>query len=186
MQKIPTLYVRNPDNRQYVTDQITAGCEWALTDPSAVATRKWDGTCTLLDDHGTWWARREVKPGKDIPLGYKTVEHDETTGKLFGWERMTQSPFVKFHTEALAYSNPLIPGTYELVGPKINGNPDGYSRHTLINHGWAPFSERPDIAAAPRDYEGLRAWLLARPYEGLVWHHPDGRRAKLKKKDLPR
>jgi hypothetical protein len=52
-------------------------------------------------------------------------------------------------------------------------------------HGWARLSERLDIEAAPRDYEGLRIWLLARPqYEGIVWHHPDGRMAKLKRRDF--
>jgi hypothetical protein len=37
----------------------------------------------------------------------------------------------------------------------------------------------------PRDLDGLRGWLLAHPqYEGIVWHHPDGRRAKLKHRDF--
>ncbi|MFF0155255.1 hypothetical protein [Micromonospora sp. NPDC005203] len=28
-------------------------------------------------------------------------------------------------------------------------------------------------------------WLPAHPrYEGIVWHHPDGRRAKLKRRDF--
>jgi hypothetical protein len=37
----------------------------------------------------------------------------------------------------------------------------------------------------PLTFAGLRDWLLARPhYEGIVWHHPDGRRAKLKHRDF--
>jgi hypothetical protein len=31
----------------------------------------------------------------------------------------------------------------------------------------------------------VAAYLHARPYEGIVWHHPDGRMAKLKKRDFP-
>jgi hypothetical protein len=186
MQKIPTLYERDPHNRRYVTDQITEGCEWALTDPRAQPTRKWDGTCTMLDTDGRWWARREVKPGKTTPSNYLLVSTDERTGKSMGWEPAGQSSFAQFHAEALENAGTFKPGTYELVGPNINGNPDGFGAHILIAHGWTSFSDRLDIGTAPRDYEGLRAWLLARPYEGLVWHHPDGRRAKLKKKDMPR
>lgn len=186
MQKIPTLYVRDSSKRQYVTNQITAGCEWALADPRAVPTRKWDGTCTMLDTEGRWWARREVKTGRTAPSNFMLISTDQVTGKSMGWEPAHQSSFARFHAEALQNSSTLTPGTYELLGPKINGNPDQFAGHVLMAHGWAPLSERLDIGTAPRDYEGLRAWLLARPYEGLVWHHPDGRRAKLKKRDLPR
>ena len=42
--------------------------------------------------------------------------------------------------------------------------------------------EPPDV---PRDYAGLAAWLRACPWEGIVWHHPDGRMAKLKRRDFP-
>jgi hypothetical protein len=184
MQKIPTLFVRNPDDRRHVLPDVTPGCEWVLAG-EGTPTRKWDGTCTMLDDDGNWWARREVKPGKNIPSGYKVVEHDETTGKLVGWEPMAQSSFAKYHAEALSVLSATAPGTYELLGPKINGNPDDFEVHVLMLHGWARLSERLDCKAAPRDYDGLCAWLAARPYEGIVWHHPDGRMAKLKARDFP-
>ncbi|HEV2240786.1 MAG TPA: hypothetical protein VGR98_07050 [Streptosporangiaceae bacterium] len=65
-------------------------------------------------------------------------------------------------------------------GPKVNGNPEGYGTHRLIRHGDA---ERLD--AAPRDFDRLAAWPHTRPYEGIVWHHPDGQRmAKIKKRDF--
>jgi hypothetical protein len=72
----------------------------------------------------------------------------------------------------------LDDGTYELLGPKINGNPEGYDSHTLIRHDYA------QPVDAPRDYESLRKWLLDHQYEGIVWHHPDGRMAKLKRRDF--
>ena len=31
---------------------------------------------------------------------------------------------------------------------------------------------------------GLKDWLSAPHYEGLVWHHPDGRMAKIKRRDF--
>lgn len=81
---------------------------------------------------------------------------------------------------------PMTPGTYELVGPKVHGNPGGFLSHLLIRHGWAAFSAREDARKAPRDYDGLRGWLHTRLHEGLVWHHPDGRMAKIKARDFPR
>jgi hypothetical protein len=131
-----------------------------------------------------WWARREVKPGKTPPPDYVPIGTDEVTGKTVGWEPIEQSSFAKYHTEALTHTGLMVPSTYELCGPKINGNPEMLSRHTLILHGFAPSSETDDIKAAPRDYEGLRDWLRDRHYEGLVWHHADGRVAKLKAKDF--
>lgn len=184
MQKIPTLFVRNPDDRRYVLPEVTPGCEWVLGEGGR-ATRKWDGTCVMLSGTGAWWARREVKKGKEPPIGYINEEFDPNTGKHVGWEPMAQSPFAKYHAEALATSAAGKPGTYELLGPKINGNPDGFDAHILMPHGWAPLSERLDVERSPRDYDGLRAWLLDRPYEGIVWHHLDGRMAKLKKRDFP-
>ncbi|WP_262059715.1 hypothetical protein [Streptomyces sp. STR69] len=184
MRKIPTLFARDLrlGRIRTVLPVVTPGCEWVING-EGLATRKWDGTCTMLDEHGNWWARREVKPRRDIPPGYVVEEHDETTGKLVGWEPMAQSPFSKIHAEAAAH-HVDGPGTYELVGPKINGNPDGFDCHALIPHGYAPAAERADIEAAPRDYDGLRDWLLDREYEGLVWHHPDGRMAKIKSRDF--
>ncbi|MYR29165.1 MULTISPECIES: DUF5565 family protein [unclassified Streptomyces] len=185
MKKIPTLFVRDPEDRRSVLPTVTPGCEWVL-DGEGTATRKWDGTCTMLSASGDWWARREVKPGKTPPERFVAVEHDETTGKTVGWEPIAGSSFAKYHAEAVARDGEPMPGTYELLGPKINGNPERFAGHILIAHGWARFSERRELTATPRDYDGLRAWLLAHPtWEGIVWHHPDGRMAKLKRRDFP-
>jgi hypothetical protein len=184
MRKIPTLFVRNPDDRAHVLPEITPGCEWVLAGEGR-PTRKWDGTCVMLSGTGVWWARREVKPGKTPPLNYLQEEHDPATGKSVGWEPMAQSSFAKIHAEAMTY-HVDGPGTYELVGPKINRNPDGFDCHALIPHGYAPAAELADLQTAPRDFDGLRDWLLARPYEGIVWHQPDGRMAKIKARDFAR
>ncbi|MFI5836227.1 hypothetical protein ACIA5A_21385 [Micromonospora sp. NPDC051300] len=179
MRKIPTLFRRDPDDRRRVLPEATPECRWVL-DGEGVATRKYDGTCLLLDEDGDWWARREVKPGGAHPPGYRPVMTDEATGKTVGWEPIAQSSFATFHAEALAaHRGEPRPGTYELIGPKVNGNPEGVRGHELVAHADA---ERLDV---PRDHDGLREWLLGHPaYEGLVWHHPDGRRAKLKRRDV--
>nr|WP_203607368.1 DUF5565 family protein [Streptomyces sp. SID11385] len=187
------MFVRDSEDRSRVLPEVTPGCEWVL-DGAGTPTRKWDGTCVMLDTDGSWWARREVKPGKIPPPDLVLAEYDTTTGKAVGWEPVERSPFAKYHAEALAEfaaesvaGDPSMkPRTYELLGPKINGNPERFASHLLIAHGWARFSERRELAATPRDFDGLRAWLLAHPtWEGIVWHHPDGPMAKLKRRDFP-
>lgn len=181
MKKTPTLFVRDPDNRKHVLPSVTPGCEWVIAG-EGTPTRKYDGTCVMFD--GTaWWARREVKPSKEPPADFVPVEHDEITGKTVGWEPADQSGFWRWLDEAIRFSadaDALTPGTYELCGPKINGNPEGFDGHYLVNH----TTETDVLSDPPRDFDELRDWLLAHQYEGIVWHHPDGRMCKLKKRDF--
>jgi hypothetical protein len=184
VRKIPTLFERDFDNDpRHVLRTVTPGCEWVLAGEGK-ATRKYDGTCVMLDNAGEWWARREVKPGKSPPPGFVAADTDTATGKTTGWEPIAQSSFAKFHAEALANLHAWIPGTYELCGPKINGNPENFDKHVLIAHIDAEVLEVPDLS-----YEGLRRRLEPREgfgfIEGIVWHHPDGRMAKLKVRDFP-
>ena len=177
MRKIPTLYARTED-RRYVIDQVTPGCEWVLAG-EGVATRKYDGTCVMWD--GTqWWARREVKPGRPTPEGFVLSDVDETTGKIVGWEPAGQTGFWKYLAEAAASLPPADVGTYELCGPKINGNPEQFEEHALVEHAHTEV-----LRASPRQFDELHGYLASSPWEGIVWHHPDGRMAKLKKRDFP-
>ncbi len=199
MKKIPTLFVRDftRDNGRYVTDEVTPGCEWVLAG-EGVATRKYDGTCIRVQNDGVYalWARREVKAGKAAPDGFVPVETDQTTGKTVGWEPWAQSSFARFIEEAKRnwaaghplpdpWHSDLPPGTYELVGPKINGNPERSDTHVLIPHARAtrfgsdwPLSSFDEIRASVIE--------LAADFgcEGIVWHHPDGRMAKIKARDF--
>lgn len=185
MKKIPTLFVRDPDDRSRVLPKVTPGCEWVLNG-GGVATAKWDGTCILIDASGEY-ARREVKPGKDAPDGFMEVDYDPVTGKRFGWEPIEQSAFVKFFREAVAsgWPNGAEPafGTYELCGPKINGNPHEFWQHFLLPHAASPLAV-PLKVTTLGSLASFREWLESLNCEGIVWHHPDGRRAKLKRRDL--
>lgn len=183
MRKIPTLFVRDENNLRYVTREVHPDCTWVAAG-EGVPTRKYDGTCVMRDPEGGWWARREVKPGKERPAEFVAVEHDQTTGKLIGWEPMSKSGWLRWFEQALEYHidrfDPLRPGTYELIGPKINGNPERVAEHQLVAHATARQVD------APRDFDQLAAWISGQRIEGVVWHHPDGRMAKIKKRDFPR
>jgi hypothetical protein len=181
MRKIPTLYQRDPTDMKYLLRDVHPACTWVING-EGIATRKYDGTCVMLDDAGNWWARREVKPGKSTPSDFVAEQTDEVTGKTVGWEPIGASPFRAMFEMALGSSvSKFSPGTYELCGPRINKNPEGFDQHILVLH-----ADAETFSDVPRDYDGLADWLGAHRYEGVVWHHDDGRMAKIKRKDFPR
>lgn len=188
MKKIPTCLERDWEgDRSRVLNQITPGCEWVFAG-EGVATRKLDGTCMRFD--GTsWWARREVREGKEAPPNFVPVtEADPETGKVIGWEPVEQSPFAKFHQEALSFwddddGDSWDVGTYELIGPKIQGNPETFEGQRPISHDLVSHTQT-EQAPVNRTYEGMKAFLEKRGWEGIVFHHPDGRMAKIKGRDF--
>lgn len=185
MRKIPTLFRRDLTDRRnpVLTAEVTPGCEWVLAG-EGTATRKYDGTCVAFLG-GVWWARREVKPGKPTPERFVLVQHDPATGKTVGWVPVEESDFHRWFRQAVdeTPATTWVEGTYELIGPKVNGNPEGADVHVLVRHDDAeavkPFS---------RTFEGIRDTVLLlaerEGFEGLVWHHPDGRMAKIKARDF--
>ncbi|WP_042397949.1 RNA ligase 1 family protein [Streptacidiphilus carbonis] len=185
MQKIPTVFVRDFSARPaYVTEQPDPRCRWVL-DGEGTPTRKYDGACTALDADGRWWARREVKAGGTPPPDYLPLHTDEETGKTVGWEPIEQSGFARWHAEAVAHSDlaPGSEGTFELIGPKVNGNPERSEVHRLVAHDTAERLDVPD-----RSFAGIRETVLALAAadgcEGIVFHHSDGRKAKIKARDF--
>ena len=181
MKKIPTIFVRDENDRHHVTGEITPGCEWVF-DGEGTASYKWDGTCIMLDENGNWWARREVKPGKAEPQNWREVDNDQITHKRMGWEPIEQASHYKAFQEATKAVT--VPWTYELVGPKVNGNPHGLDRHSVVPHGAHILDD------VPRTYDGLNSFLRELSQretyvEGIVFRHPDGRMAKIKTRDFP-
>jgi len=177
MKKIPTLFQRDPSDMSRVLDEIHPDCAWVV-DGEGIATQKVDGTSCLFED-GAWWKRREIKKGKVPPPDFREASHDAATGKRTGWVPVTDED--RWHREAIArlVDSAVASGSYELLGPKIQGNPEGFAEHTLVEH--ATLKSYPD---APTDRAALASWLSEQAMEGLVWHHPDGRMAKIKRRDF--
>lgn len=153
MKKIPTIFARVLSSQPHlVTPVWTEGCEW-VRDGEGVALRKWDGTCCLVRG-GKLYKRRELRPGG----------HD------------------RWHREAFeACGCTQLDGTYELIGPKINGGKDHATGdiHMLVSHDQSPM-----MLGVPRTFEGLKEYLATVAVEGIVFHHPDGRMAKIKRRDF--
>lgn len=183
MEKIPTVFDR--DDHFGVTPRVRAGCEWVLAGEGA-ATEKLDGMNIRLTIRSGTLVRVEkrrnptkVQKQQGIKDGWY-VDADE-----YGAED-------KWILEAARTTDvskwPDGEHSCEALGPSIQGNPLGLARHICV-----PFNmEVPQFQLAQRTFEALRDTLrsLESKYapghlaEGIVFHHPDGRRAKIKRKDF--
>ena len=182
MQKIISLFQRNYDGDRQVRDEVVPGAEW-VQEGEGIATVKWDGTCCMIQD-GWFFRRHTVRKGKTAPPHWEAAAGvDPVTGKQAGWVPVNNSPSDCYHREGLTNSRnvtvgALGNGTYELVGPKVQGNPEGLDRHRLMRHGMAR------LPGFPRDFAGIRLAFQEEDIDGVVWHHPDGRMVKIKCRDF--
>lgn len=175
MRKIISLFQRNYDGDRLIRNEIVPGAEWVIAG-EGIATRKYDGTCCLVRD-GKLYKRFDAKGDRGWPPDFEPAqERDPVTGHMPGWVPVRADwPSDKWHLEAAL---PSVDGTFELCGPKVNGNPEGFAAHTFIKHGVA------ELLDCPRTFAGLREYFLTFNIEGVVWHHPDGRMVKIKAKDF--
>jgi hypothetical protein len=181
MKKIPSLFARNHDTNGLVRDEVVPGCEWVLAG-EGVATRKYDGACCMIRG-GVFYKRYTLQAGNQPPADFEpATEFDPVTGEQQGWVPVSlDGREDQYFREALqAAPQPLPDGTYELCGPMVHGNREKLKSHVLIPHG------KEILHDCPRDYHGLREYLRDRDIEGVVWHHSDGRMAKLKGSDFGR
>jgi hypothetical protein len=173
MQKIISLFQRNYEGDRLVRDEAVPGAEWVLSGEGK-ATRKWDGMCCMVRG-GRLFKRYDCKKGRTPPANFEPVQDaDPVTGHWPGWVPVGDGPEDKWFRAAAI---PPADGTYELCGPKVQGNPEGFDSHFLVPH----IAEQVD---APRTYQALKEWFKDRDIEGIVWHHPDGRMVKIKKRDF--
>ncbi len=190
MKKIPTLFKRDEETHR-VINEVNPVCQWVL-DGEGTPTRKWDGTCCKIED-GILYKRREVKKDKREPSGFILVEEDQNTGKKVGWIKVDfDDPENKYHKKAWLlvqenHNSGTIPknGTYELLGSKIQGNPEHMEIYVLLEHGQHEESRIYDNINEGEhpDFDWLELKLDDLDIEGVVWHHSDGRMAKIKGKD---
>lgn len=181
MKKIPTIFERDWNgDRSRVVDKPHQDCGWVFAG-EGLPFRKYDGTsCMILG--AELWKRRELKKGQKAPAEFVEADHDEETGKTVGWVPVGSGPEDRWAREAFARI-PTLPtvydGTYELCGPHVQGNPEKLEFDELIKH-----SSAQSFGGVPTDFDGLKMWLSGQSIEGLVWHHPDGRMAKIKLRDF--
>jgi hypothetical protein len=175
MKKISTLFKKDPNDLGRVIDEVNPENEWALTE--GVATRKFDGTAAAIID-GNLYKRYDVKKGRQVPPNaIPCQEPDAITGHWPHWVKCNPDTD-KYFYEAFENLDSWEDGTYELCGPKVQGNPEKFSKHILVRHG-IEVMNIPD-----RTFDAIKSLLSIMEVEGIVFHHPDGRMCKIRKSDF--
>jgi hypothetical protein len=184
MEKIPTLFERDEHFR--VVDRPRAECAWVF-DGEGTGTEKLDGTNIRLT----------VRSGRVVRVEKRRNPSrvHKQQGIVDGWYADTDeySAEDKWIRTAAANTDvsewPDGEHSCEALGPHIQGNPLDLPQARCV-----PFNLAvPVYAEVPRSYPGLRGYLATLESrfspghlaEGIVFHHPDGRRAKIKRKDFP-
>jgi hypothetical protein len=178
MKKISTLFKKDPSNLGLVINEINPENQWVFTD--GIPTRKFDGTATAIIN-GEIYKRYDVKKGRQVPEGaIPCQEADLITGHHPHWLKCERSKNEdKYFFEGFDNLENKKDGTYELIGEKVQGNPEKIKGHMLIRHGIVTLSLEDD------SFEYLKQYLEQADIEGIVFHHrSDERMCKLRKSDF--
>jgi hypothetical protein len=185
MKKIKTFFLKNKDNLALVTNEVDPDNMWVFE--TGYPTRKFDGAaCAII--RGELYKRYDVKKGRKIPDGaIPCQEADEITGHHPHWVKCDKNnPGDKYFWEAyydrLNYSTSMAAegGSYELIGEKVQGNPEKIIGHKLVKHGSEVYDFR-DFS-----YGFLKQFLEDHDIEGIVFHdtNPTGNMCKIRKSDF--
>lgn len=184
MKKISTLFKKDINNLGRVINEINPENNWVL-EGKAIATQKFDGSaCAVIN--GKLYKRYDAKKGKTAPKGaIPCQEADSITGHHPHWiecdiiKKEDKYFWKGFNT--LAESGKVEDGTYELVGEKIQGNPENIKGHLLVKHG------AHILGLESLDFDCIKSFLsnTENDMEGIVFHHiADNRMCKIRKSDF--
>ena len=199
MPKIESPFVRKLIEKKYVvTPEVAPGYDWVFSDESVMAIEKLDGTnVSVIIEDGI--VRRVYNRMNLVMANGLRIENNKGTryildGVLAAIER--------------AYLRNLPDGQHfgEVIGPKFGAGPNPYQ---LDEHVWVPFNtySREHLrykswGKYPKDFATISQWFKEdllplyyhkvhgvqsmpdspKPYvEGIVFTHPDGRMAKLRR-----
>ena len=178
MPKIQAPFIRD-EKTHLVTDQINPGLEWVFTDPNVIAVEKLDGTnvSVYIEKGELTGVRNRTNVIECGALSNNRFMHGLRATYEKGWM-------------------PVATGQHfgELMGPKIQTN-----ALDLKEPLWYPFDylKRAAIYTSFQKYEknytNFSKWFqndlcsllckqrgVDKQPEGVVFHHPDGRMAKLR------
>jgi len=188
MPKIESPFKRKlmPNGDYTITSEVAKDCEWVFNDEDVIALEKLDGTnVSILIQDGVITA--VFNRTERIPFFNKGKSHI-IKGILESYER----GYMEFLSDGQHFG--------ELIGEKINGNP-----YNIKGHLWIPFEtfaqkhlRYKSWGKYPKDFQTISDWFkeLIPLYacmvhgsegrksgyvEGVVFYHPNGRMAKLRK-----
>ena len=185
--KLHSPFIRKTINDRYLlTPDVDPEYKWVFEDKGVQAVDKLDGTNVCL----------EIKDGNIIGVANRTTEKFLLSVKQTAWEGACMEGVAKaIQRSWLKDAEGLIYG--ELVGEMFQGNP-----HCVTGNLFVPFTYLQKkcqwhswIANKyPKTYDSISEWFKELPSlfnerlelppiksEGLVFYHPDGRMAKLRR-----
>jgi hypothetical protein len=214
MKKIPSLYKRNYEGDRLAYDEVVEGCEWVLAGEGVATAKWDGTATLVREGQLFKRYDRKLDKRKKQMLNkglFVVIEHSDFAPAPDGWEACEPEPnvhtghwpgwvpvdarnpgdkwFVEAWARQLEEDGEPQDGTYELIGPHFQGNPHGCPYDMFIPHG------RLQYAGFKRDFETIKTLMKQElvaddglvfrfDVEGLVFHHPDGRMCKVKKKDF--
>jgi hypothetical protein len=177
MEKIPTLFLRNPNNMQLVTHEVNPDAAWVL-EGHGIPTVKKDGTNI----------RVTIENGQCVHVEKRRnpTRAEKAAGAEPGYIDASRNDPADKHifasVDATNFTN-YIDGAWscEALGPKIQGGIESNVPRLY------PFSIEPEyiLQAGLRTFERIRDYLVEHEIEGIVWHDgPNNRYAKIKRRDF--
>ena len=188
--KLDSPFIRKTIKDRYiVTPEINPKYKWVFEDPGVKAVDKLDGTnlCVRIEGNKITRIFNRIQEKNIFPPGTTQSKWDGAC--MEGLARAIRKEWLKGLPDGDYYG--------ELIGEIFNGNP-----HKMQGHIWVPFEYlarkchwRSWIKNQyPKDFDSISAWfrdltslfnqvmkLEEIKTEGLVFHHPDGRMAKLRR-----
>lgn len=167
-------------HKPHITPTIRPEAQWVI-DGLGTATVKLDGqACAVID--GEIYTRYDQKKNRVAPAGSIPCQPlaDPITGHHPHWTPATAGQHK--HVVNAFQNQPGLPdGTYEIVGPHFQGNPEEYDVDTLVKHGDMIIQE---LTGVPLSYEIIKAYLEDHNIEGIVFHNPNHEFIKIRRKDF--
>ena len=167
MIRIPCAFMKD-EQTGFVTNR--PAIDWFAAG-EGVATRKWDGIPYLLNvEDGGLIAYRGVRLTPDDPTPIRFIQTSDAGGPdITGWMGVgnTDEALVVALDAYGQTGKPFEPGTYELCGPGIKGNHEGFDYPTLLRHDLVSYLR------CPRQLDDVIAFMLMMdpPGEGIVWRY---------------
>jgi hypothetical protein len=171
--------------------EINPACQWVVNG-EGIATRKWDGTsCAVINGqiHARYDAKTTGKKKRIPPAGaIACCDPDSVTGHWPHWipairpddqyiREAFKNTYLDCDIEKIEFQ------TFEAIGPKINGNNEKAIDHIVFEHGLHRLRTL-DSSPGVRSLICLKKFLEITNIEGVVFHHFDGRMAKIRRVDF--
>lgn len=184
MEKIPTIFKRDWDGNRAVVNEYAQEFDFS----NAIATEKLDGMNV----------RVTIRNGGPVRLEKRRNPNKEQKkdGIIDPWyvDADPNSSEDKYLFVALLNTNfkhiPDGEWSGEAIGPKIQGNPLDMENNCIYLFS---LMKVPFFLDCPNTFDELKEWLPKqesfivtnhRKIEGIVWHWPDGKMAKIKTNDF--